>query len=358
MSEGGFKTMSGKESENRIDAHKRLTHIDLEITRKCNLDCIHCSAASKTRGEEMSVDFVKKTLQEAKSMGLEKVGLTGGEPFLNREKLMKIAGFCREELSIPIHIHSNGTLISEQDAEWIKRIEAEITIAVYGNTAAIHDNITRTKGSFSSTLLGLKNLVKAKADVCVFFVPMKQNLHSIEPLIEIVQNEGVKRFRVLSLSPTGRAKAQFQNLELSEEDTQAFNDELSKAEKKANIEINCGFCTSQVLSGVSILKGHEQCFAAENRIHIDTAGNVFPCTASSGRIIFSAGNLQMPENSLESIWTDSPLLQFFRNFHRNPPKKCKICKKYNICMSGCRVKMSYKYGDVTIANPTCGGPYN
>lgn len=340
------------------DARRGLSHIDLEITRKCNLKCIHCSAASKTRGEEMSVDFVKKTLREAKSMGLEKVGLTGGEPFLNREKLMKIGSFCREELGVPIHIHSNGTLISEQDAEWIKRMEAEITIAVYGNTATIHDAITRKKESFSDTLSGLRNLVKAKADICVFFVPMKQNLHSVEPLIRMVEYEGVKRFRVLSLSPTGRAKAQFENLELSEEDTKVFNDELLRAEKKANIEINCGFCTSQVLSDINILKGHEQCFAAENRIHIDTVGNVFPCTASSGRIIFSAGNLQMPENSLNSIWTDSPLLQFFRNFHKNPPKKCKICKKHNICMSGCRVKMSYKYGDVTIADPMCGGPYN
>jgi MoaA/NifB/PqqE/SkfB family radical SAM enzyme len=163
--------MSSKGPENRIDAHKGLSHIDLEITRECNLNCIHCSAASKTRGEEMSVDFVKKTLREAKPMGLEKVGLTGGEPFLNREKLMTIGGFCREELSIPIHIHSNGTLISEQDAEWIKRMEAEITIAIYGNTVAIHDDITRTKGSFSSTLSGLKNLVKANANIWVFLCP-------------------------------------------------------------------------------------------------------------------------------------------------------------------------------------------
>jgi len=306
----------------------------------------------------MSVEFVKKTLQEAKSMGLEKVGLTGGEPFLNREKLMQIAGFCRTELNTPIHIHSNGTLISKEDAKWIKHMEAEITIAFYGNTSLIHDNITGKKGSFSSTVSGLKNLVHAKANTCVFFVPMKQNLHSVGPLIEMVQDEGVQHFRVLSLSPTGRAKAQFETLELSEEDTQVLNDELSSVKKKTNIEINCGFCTSQDLPGVSILKGHEQCFAAENRIHIDTVGNVFPCTASSGRIIFSAGNLQMPENSLKSIWNDSPLLQFFRNFHKNPPKKCAICSKHSVCMSGCRVKMSYKYGDVTIANPTCKGPYN
>lgn len=350
--------MSSNEPENRIGTNRRLTHVDLEVTRKCNLNCIHCSAASKKRGKEMSVDAIKKILKEAKSMGLEKVGLTGGEPFLNRGKLMQIAGFCRTELNVPIHIHSNGTLVSKEDAKWINQVEAEITIPFYGNTASIHDDITGKEGSFSSTLSGLKNLINANANVCVYVVPMKQNLHSVEPLIRMVHDEGVQRVRVLSLSPTGRAKAQFENLELSEEDAQVLNDELLNVQKKTNIELSTGFCTSQDFSGLNILKGHEQCFAAENRIHIDTFGNVFPCTASSGRIIFSAGNLQMPENSLNSIWTDSPLLQFFRNFHRNPPKKCSACSKHSICMSGCRVRMSYKYGDITIPDPTCRGPHN
>ncbi len=52
----------------------------------------------------MPLDAIKKILQEAKLMGLEKVGLTGGEPFLNRRKLMQIAGFCKTDLGIPIHI--------------------------------------------------------------------------------------------------------------------------------------------------------------------------------------------------------------------------------------------------------------
>jgi radical SAM protein with 4Fe4S-binding SPASM domain len=338
--------------------NKKLTHIDFEVTRDCNLHCIHCSAAHKGRGKELSVSTVKKILQEAKSMGLKKVGLTGGEPFRNRERLMQIADFCRNKLSVPIHIHSNGTLITEQDAKWIRRIDAEITIALYGSTSSIHENITCKKDSFSDTLRGLKRLVDAKANVCVYFVPMRQNLHSVESLIEMVEHEGIKRFRVLSLSPTGRAKAQFDKLELTDEETQNLNDELMKIKNRTSVELSAGFCTSQDLPGLNILKGHEQCYAAENRIHIDTFGNVFPCTASSGWILFSAGNLQIPENTLKSIWNNSPLLQFFRDFHRNPPTKCTSCNEHENCMSGCRVRMSYKYDDVTLPNPACGGPYN
>jgi radical SAM protein with 4Fe4S-binding SPASM domain len=351
--------MTHKNPNHGVGESPKLTHIDLEITRECNLKCVHCSAESKNRGKEMSMDAIKKMLQEAKSIGLEKVGLTGGEPFLRKEKLLEIGNFCKTKLKIPIHIHSNGTEISKSDAAWVKQIDAEITIPFYGNNATVHDSITDKKGSFSSTLNGLKNLISANADVCVYIVPMKQNLKAIKPLIQMVYDEGVRKVRVLSLSPTGRAKTQFEKLELDESDTTLLNNELIEISKKLKkMELSTGFCTSQNLKGLNLLKGHEQCFAAENRIHIDTFGNVFPCTASSGRLIFSAGNVQMPENNLSSIWKESPLLQFFRRFHANPPQKCVKCKRHSSCMSGCRIKMSYKYGDVTIPEPNCKGPYN
>jgi len=342
----------------KLRASPKLAHIDLEITRDCNLRCVHCSAFSRNRGKEMSVAKIRAILQEAKTMGLQKVGLTGGEPFLRREKLMNIGSLCKNELNVPIHIHSNGTKISKQDAEWIKQTEAEVTIPLYGNNAKIHGNVTNRKCSFSRALTGLRNLINVNANVCVYIVPMKQNLQVIQPLIKRVYDLGVRRVRVLSLSPTGRAKTQFEKLELSDTDKRSLNRELLKTRKEIKMELSMGFCTSQDFAGLSILEGHEKCFAAENRVHIDTFGNVFPCTASSGRIIFAAGNLLVTGNSLHSIWTTSPLLQFFRSFHRNPPKKCSGCRKHSSCMSGCRVKMSYKYGDVTIADPNCKGPHN
>jgi len=114
-------------------------------------------------------------------------------------------------------VHSGGHAHKE-DAKWIQQTDAEITVALYGNTPSIHDSITGIDGSFSSSLMGLKNLVDTNSNVCVYFVPMRQNLHSIGPLIDMVDDLGVQHFRVLSLSPTGRAKAQFENLEITEND--------------------------------------------------------------------------------------------------------------------------------------------
>jgi len=128
---------------------RKLKHIDLEVTRECNLRCRHCSASSKKRGLELSENQIKEILEQARGLGLEKVGLTGGEPFLVREKIKNIGNFAVNELKTPIHIHSNGTKITKQDAEWIKNIDAEITVPLYGNIASIHEKITDVEGRSS-----------------------------------------------------------------------------------------------------------------------------------------------------------------------------------------------------------------
>ncbi len=343
---------------NKLRTGRRLKHIDLEVTRVCNLKCAHCSASSKTRGTELSIEQIKEILQQAKNIGLEKLGLTGGEPFLVRDKLKEIGDFSVKELGIPIHIHSNGTVITRQDAHWIRELDAEITIPLYGSIPSIHDKITKIDGSFAQGCRGLSYLLAKQANVCVYMVPMKQNLSNIRPLVKFVREKGVKQVRILALSPTGRAKSKFESIELSDKEKTRLNSDLLRIRKEFDIDLQVGFCTSQNYRGLKIINEHEKCSAAEHRVHIDTFGNIFPCTASSGRAVFSAGNLQLNENSLSSIWRDSPLLQFLRKFHQDPPKKCVNCNRHSNCMSGCRVRMSYKYGDITLADPKCKGPYN
>lgn len=354
---GRSETDGAKVMSTSVDSIPELEHIDIELTRNCNLDCIHCSTGLNTQGNELPLFFIKKILHEAKLLGLETVGLTGGEPFLRRKKLMELVDFCKSEMNTRIHIHSNGTRIFRKEARWVKQSGVDITISLFGSDPKTHDTITSTKGSMKSTLRGLRHLVDVDANLTVFVIPMKPNFHEILSLIELVNEEGVRQVRILSLSPTGRAMYKFAQLELSDEQTLFLGKELVRTQKEKDIDLRAGFCTRLDFPDLGVLKGHERCYAAENRIHIDAFGNVYPCTASSGRIVFSAGNVQMPAYKLTEIWKFSPLFQFLRKFHSNPPEKCQGCVKSQHCMSGCRVRMSYKYGDVTVADPKCERPH-
>lgn len=329
-----------------------LKHIDIEITKKCNLSCIHCSAQSNSAGKELSLKENIAILDNACSLGLENVGFTGGEPFICKNKLLALMNYCKS-LNLKIHLHTNGTLLKAKDASILANSIDEITITFLGSKPQVHDGITSVKGSLKASKDGLRRLVQQNANVRAFIIPMKLNLREVPQIVEMIHEIGCNKIRLLSLSPTGRARKNFTTLSLAPDDVEWLTKELIKAREELGVDIDAGFCTQQDYPRLGKLQGHESCYAAENRIHIDAFGDVFPCTASSGWKLFSAGNLRQSAFNLADIWEFSPIFQFFRFFHSNPPNKCRDCAIYRRCMGGCRIMMHYKYGDITVAKPDC-----
>ena len=335
---------------------RRLEHIDIEITKKCNLLCVHCSAESNNTRRELSLKEIETILDEASSLGLKNVGFTGGEPLMRRRKLVALLKYCKHTLNSKTHLHTNGTLVRQKDAAIIANLVDEVTVTFLGSKPETHDRLTSVTGSLKATEEALQRLVHKEANVRVFVVPMKMNLKEIPQIVRKVCEIGCRKIRILSLSPVGRARNDFEILSPKPNDVKWLTNELVRTQKELGVDIDCGFCTQQDYPLLGKLQGHQSCLAAENRVHIDAFGEVFPCTASSGWQLFSAGNLPKHAFNLADVWRFSPILQFFRYFHSNPPTKCHGCVTYPQCMGGCRVMMHYKYGDITVAKPDCRSP--
>ena len=335
------------------DHRRRLEHVDVEITKKCNLFCVHCSAQSNGIGRELSTSEIETILDRGILLGLKNVGFTGGEPLTRRNKLVSLLKYCRGDLDLKTHLHTNGTLLKSNDAEIIASLVDEVTVTFYGSKPEIHDGITSVKGSLKATEAGLSRLVRQHANVRVFIVPMKPNFEDIPQIVRKVHEIGCDKIRILSLSPTGRARKNFEKLSPDAFDREWLNAKLVETQKELDVDIDAGFCTRQYYPQLGRLKGHLSCLAAENRVHIDAFGEVFPCTASSGWQRFSGGNLRRNKFNLSEIWKFSPIFQFIRFFHANPQNKCRGCAMYQQCMGGCRVMMYYEHGDITVAKPNC-----
>lgn len=342
--------------QQEVASERKLRHIDIEITKKCNLFCIHCSAQSNTRGRELSSKEIKIILDKASLLGLKNIGFTGGEPLVRRNKLLTLLTYSKSTLNSKTHLHTNGMLLKSKDVTIMARLVDEITVTFYGSKPETHDGITSVKGSLKAAEEGLCTLVRNHANVRTFIVPMKSNFREIPQIVKRVHEIGCHKIRILSLAPAGRARNDFKNLSLDPNDVKWLTDELIRTRKELGIDIDAGFCTQQDYPRLGKLQGHHSCFAAENRVHIDAFGEVFPCTASSGWQPFSAGNLRKYAFNLSDIWRFSPIFQLFRFFHTNPPDKCRGCAIYQQCMGGCRVMMHYKYGDITAAKPDCKSP--
>lgn len=337
--------------------HPQLEHVDIEITRHCNYKCIHCSSEEhkKESLKELTTEEIKSIVDSSFKIGLNKIGFTGGEPLLEKDKLFELIRYSKNDYDLPIHIHSNGSLMNDETALKLKKYDVLTTISIYSIQKRINSLITRKNDSLNQSLNGIKNAIKNSLDLHIFIVPLKQNVIHIKDMIIKLNQLGANEFRILSLSPTGRALSDYENISLNDEQMERLRIDLEDLRENYGIEIQCGFCTYQNLPILSFLKGHDLCYSGKNRLHIDSYGNVYPCTAASGRLVFSSGNIR--NIPLENIWFESPMLQYIRRFHYEKPLKCRNCTKYEECMGGCRVQMAYLYNDFTKEKPNCGGPY-
>ncbi len=163
-----------------------LKHIDIEITKRCNLSCVHCSAQSNTKGREINFTEIKKILDKAVSLGLENVGFTGGEPLIRKDKVMRLLHYSKNILDLKTHIHTNGTLLTMKDASSLAELADEISITILGAEARTHDKITSVKGSLEATEKGLKAILHEHGNVRTYLVPMKSNYKETTQIIEKV----------------------------------------------------------------------------------------------------------------------------------------------------------------------------
>ena len=144
-----------------------LTHLDMELTERCNNNCIHCYINLpvddiKAKEKELSTIEIKEILKEAASLGCLKVRFTGGEPLL-REDFEELYLFARR-LGLKVLIFSNATLITSQLADLFVRIPPleKLEVSVYGMNRNSYEAVTRVTGSFEAAWRGINLLLKNK----------------------------------------------------------------------------------------------------------------------------------------------------------------------------------------------------
>lgn len=162
-----------------------LGRLDLELTERCNNNCIHCyinlpekDLASKEK--ELKTEEIKNILKEAVSLGCMSVRFTGGEPLL-RPDFEELYIFSRK-LGLKVFIFTNATLINPHLAETFKHIPPleEIEVTVYGMKKNSYEAITRKAGSFEAAWSGINLLLEKKIPFVVKGVILPHNKDEIE----------------------------------------------------------------------------------------------------------------------------------------------------------------------------------
>ena len=158
----------------------RLGHLDIELTERCNNDCIHCcinlpANDPGAKAREMTTVQVKRILTEAAALGCLRVRFTGGEPLL-RPDFEELYLFARR-LGLKVLIFTNARLITPQLADLLAHIPPLVfmEITVYGMRKESYEAVSRVPGSFAQFRRGVDLLLDRKVPFIVKSVLLPPN---------------------------------------------------------------------------------------------------------------------------------------------------------------------------------------
>jgi radical SAM protein with 4Fe4S-binding SPASM domain len=174
-----------KETRLQNPIKSRIFQLDIELTERCNNNCIHCCinlAENENISllKEMTTEQVKEYLVQAANLGCMKVRFTGGEPLL-RKDFEEIYIFTRK-LGMKVLIFTNARLITNSIAKLLVKIPpmVPLEITVYGMHISSYEAVTRSPGSFNQFWQGVTQLIENNIPFIVKSVILPPNKLEID----------------------------------------------------------------------------------------------------------------------------------------------------------------------------------
>jgi len=174
------------------DNHGRtLNYLRLAVTDRCNLRCFYCMPEDGlnwlARKELMSYEEMLRACTLLVKMGIQKIRITGGEPFIRKDIMRFLTALSKLEGLNELSITTNGVLTAPHVAE-LKNIGVRsVNLSLDTLDASRFFTITR-RDEFSAVMATMDELLKHDMEVKINAVVMDgKNTRDIIPLVELTK---------------------------------------------------------------------------------------------------------------------------------------------------------------------------
>ncbi len=166
-------------------------YIALEVTRKCNLNCIHCFEKGVFQCfDDMSDEKIWGIVSQIKAIAPFSFCVCGGEPTLRLSLVEEIIRELRDVVQ-DLSMVTNGTLITSKDLIRLKRDGLKnIQFSIDGPTSEMHDFIRNKAGCYSKTMRAVEDALDAGLNVVISYTCMKQNVLGFAEFVEKMESFG------------------------------------------------------------------------------------------------------------------------------------------------------------------------
>jgi len=396
---------SGKGNGHQNEYKARL--VFWEVTKGCNLRCIHCRATATELSSptDLSTRSALGIIDQIAAAANPILVLSGGEP-LYRSDIFQLARYATGK-GLRVALATNGTLVTKDVARMI--VDAgvrRVSISLDGADAATHDAFRGIPGAFDAAVHGLRNLKSLGMSVQINMTIARHNAQQLPSVLQLARNLGADALHTFLLVPVGcgvaiasgqmvppdeyermlnwfydqsltggielkatcaphyfrvarqrraadrRAAAQLANIS-------AGASELSPRPSIGPTEMTIPGSTGIAIKpqGVGQPVGHpgghpsdlnamtKGCLAGTGVCFISHEGEVYPC----GYLPVIAGDLR--SQTFAHIWENAGVFQELRDTAKLKGK-CGCCEFRNLCM-GCRARAYAVTGDFMDEEPFC-----
>lgn len=347
-----------------------LDFIELHLTERCNLDCAYCYIPRMLRRCDKMLtinqvdDILSKIFNAIDSgmvEGLKRIIFHGGEPWINKNVMMEVIDRYHREAEFGVQ--TNGTLLTEDDIEFLVKRRVHVSVSLDGPPAEIH-NIQRPfwNGSGSwDRVVRVLDYFKGYEYFGVIVTLTKYNIKHLSDIVRFLYEKDVTSSIINPVSPSN-AEAESLMPSLSDLITnylEAINlilklNSEAKSHKKLVIDNVESIVMALLTSNFRVLYCHmSPCGAGRLAWVITSHGDVYPCSEF----------IQFPEFRCGNVFNDdiktlinSKTAYVLRNRSVNLISKCNVCVFKNICGANCPAPVYYKTRD--LLNPSIYCDFN
>ncbi|MCL1979446.1 MAG: radical SAM protein [Proteobacteria bacterium] len=334
-----------------------------EITRRCNLNCVHCRSSSQLELEghpDFSLATAKRILDDIHSYANPVMVLSGGEPLL-RPDVFDIAAYGTG-LGLRMCLATNGSLVTESVCRAIKESGIKmVSLSLDGATAEVHDNFRNQPGAFAGVMQAIRLFNEHRIEFLVNSSFTRRNQAEIQKIHQLVKGLRATAWYLFMIVPTGRGEEIMTELipATEYEDILNWHYDMEKEEHDLLVRPTCAPQYYRIVLQRSKAEGErfqrrslkfstggaKGCLAGQVICLIDVDGNILPCSYFP----LSAGNLRT--RSFKEIWEGSRLLLDMRDF-AGYKDHCGRCEYIQVC-GGCRARAYAMTGDYLAGEPFC-----
>ncbi len=339
------------------------------VTRRCNLRCVHCYAHAKEEAgaDELSTMQGKALLDDLAAFGVPVVLFSGGEP-LARKDLPELAAYAVGK-GMRAVISTNGTLITAAVARTLKDIGLSYVGISLDGMQEVNDRFRAVPGAFRAALDGIRNCQAAGIKVGLRFTINRFNVQEIPAIFDLIEEMDIPRVCFYHLVYAGRG-SELVKEDLSAEETRRVLDLIIDRTRRLHDQGK----PKEVLTVDNHADGpylylrllKEDPERAKEVLQLlqwnegNNSGRGIGCVSWDGAVHadqfwrhYSFGNVK--QRPFSDIWMDTsnPLMAQLKEKKNHVKGRCAECRWLDVCAGNFRVRAEAVSGDVWAPDPAC-----